>query len=66
MRFVRSNAAVTAAGPILFGVAFLAPLVAQSLEATALRAPFGMEPLHFGLAVGLSLGIVAAFRGRWV
>lgn len=66
MRFVRSNAMVTAAGPVLFGGAFLAPLIAQSLEAASLPVPFGVQPIHFGLAVGLGLGVVAALRGRWV
>ena len=66
MRFARSSAWATAAGPVLFGVAFLAPLIAQSLEAASLPAPFGLAPIHFGLALGLALGVVAAFRGRWV
>ena len=66
MRFVRSSSAATAAGPILFGVAFLAPLIAQSLDAMSLPVPFGLEPIHFGLGLGLSLGVVAALRGRWV
>ena len=66
MRFVRANAAVTAAGPVLFGGAFLAPLIAQSLEALSWSAPFGLAPIVFGLAVGLSLGVVAAIRGRWI
>ncbi len=66
MRFVRANAMATAAGPVLFGVAFLAPLIAQSLEAASLPAPFGLAPIHFGLALGLSLGVIAAMRGRWV
>ena len=66
MRFTESNAKLTAAGPILFGVAFLAPLVAQSLEAAGLPAPFGLAPLSFGLALGLTLGVVAALRGRWL
>jgi hypothetical protein len=57
---------VTAAGPILFGSAFLAPLIAQSLEAASWPVPFGVEPIHFGLGVGLGLGVLAAFRGRWV
>ncbi|MDJ0866324.1 MAG: hypothetical protein QNK03_09470 [Myxococcota bacterium] len=66
MRFVRSNAMLSAAGPVLFGGAFLAPLIAQSLEVMALPAPFGVEPLSFGLGLGLTLGVVAALRGRWV
>ena len=66
MRFVRSNAVLTAAGPVLFGGAFLAPLIAQSLEAASLPVPFGLEPISFGLALGLTLGVVAAMRGRWV
>lgn len=66
MRFTRASSALAAAGPILFGIAFLAPLIAQSLEAAAVSPPLGVEPLHFGLAVGLALGIVAALRGRWL
>ena len=66
MRFMRSNPLAAATGPVLFGGAFLAPLIAQSLEAAGLPAPFGLEPIHFGLALGLSLGVVAALRGRWV
>ena len=66
MRFSRSNATLTAAGPVLFGVAFLAPLIAQSLEAASLPTPFGVAAIHFGLVLGLSLGVIAAIRGRWV
>ena len=66
MKFSDSGAMLQAAGPILFGVAFLAPLIAQSLEAAALPAPFGLAPLPFGLATGLGLGVIAALRGRWV
>jgi hypothetical protein len=66
MKFTGSNAMMTAAGPILFGVAFLAPLIAQTIEAASLPAPFGLAPIHFGLATGLTLGVIAAMRGRWV
>ena len=66
MRFTRASSSMTALGPILFGGAFLAPLIAQSLEAASLPAPFGLAALPFGLALGLSLGVVAALRGRWL
>ena len=67
MRFSgTSSSLMTAAGPILFGIAFLAPLIAQSTVALSLPVPFGLQPIQFGLAVGLALGVVAAYRGRWV
>ena len=66
MRFARSHPMLAAAGPVLFGGAFLAPLIAQSLEALSLSAPFGLEPIHFGMTLGLSLGVIAAMRGRWL
>jgi hypothetical protein len=53
-------------GPLLFGVGFLTPLIAQSLDAVALTAPFGISNLAFGFVVGISLGVVAKLRGRWV
>lgn len=66
MKFAPSNKWTTAAGPILFGALFIAPLIAQSLEAASLPAPFGLQPLYFGLGIGLTLGVVAALRGRWI
>jgi hypothetical protein len=53
-------------GPVFFGVAFLAPLIAQSLEAGGASAPLGATPLQFGLVAGVALGLVAKLRGRWV
>ncbi len=53
-------------GPLLFGLAFLAPLVAQSLEALHFAPPLGMSPLSFGLVLGGVLGGLATLRGRWV
>jgi len=64
--FVRSKSILDTIGPVLFGVAFLAPLIAQSLEAASLPAPFGLEPIYFGLGVGLILGVIAVMRGRWI
>ena len=57
---------VFALGPLIFGLAFLAPLLAQSLEALQLPAPLGLSPLVFGLIVGGTLGAVANLRGRWL
>ena len=53
-------------GPVLFGLGFLAPLIAQSMDAASLSAPLGLSNIAFGLAVGLSLGVVARLRGSWV
>lgn len=53
-------------GPVLFGVGFLAPLIAQSLDAAAVEPPFGLGSIQFGLAVGFSMGVVAKRRGSWI
>jgi hypothetical protein len=53
-------------GPVWFGLGFVAPVLAQSLDAAALDAPLGLSSLQFGLVVGLGLGFVARWRGRWV
>ena len=57
---------VFAVGPLLFGLGFLAPLIAQSLEAMSLTPPMGLSRLVLGLLVGGTLGLVATIRGRWV
>ena len=53
-------------GPLLFGLCFLAPLVAQSLAAAGMAAPLGLSPLAFGLLLGGVLGVIAQVRGRWL
>ena len=53
-------------GPVLFGIGFIAPLIAQSMDAAALSAPLGLPNLAFGLVLGTSLGVVAKLRRRWV
>ena len=53
-------------GPVFFGVGFIAPLVAQSMDALAWPAPFGLSTIAFGLAVGTAAGLVAKARGSWV
>ena len=53
-------------GPVLFGLGFIAPLVAQSMEAAGIAAPFGLGTVTTGLVVGASLGLVAQLRGSWL
>ncbi len=53
-------------GPVFFGIGFVAPLVAQTLEATATAPPLGFTAIQTGLVVGIVLGTVAKLRGRWI
>lgn len=53
-------------GPVLFGVGFLAPLIAQTMDALGMTDLFGAPPLALGLGVGVLGGIVARSRRSWV
>lgn len=53
-------------GPVLFGVGFLAPLIAQSMEAMEIAAPFGLTSIQTGLVIGVGLGLAAKYRGSWI
>ncbi len=53
-------------GPLFFGVGFLAPLIAQSLDAIGLEVPFLPSNLVFGLIVGVLGGLAARRRGGWL
>lgn len=63
---MRAIAFVFSLGPILFGVGFLAPVIAALLGAVGMAAPFGLAPLHFGLVTGALLGVIARQRGTWL
>jgi len=52
--------------PILFGVGFVAPVIAAFLIAGGVTDPLGFVPIHVGLAAGLTWGIIAKFTGRWI
>jgi hypothetical protein len=51
--------------PFLFGIGFIAPLVAQLLALAGHSAPFGLPAIVLGLAVGGAWGLYAVWRGRW-
>lgn len=53
-------------GPLFFGIGFIAPLIAQSLDASSLSLPIGLSNLQFGLAVGASWGLLTKYRGSWI
>ena len=50
--------------PLVFGIAFLAPLIAQSLVALGV-ATADINPLWVGIIVGGGLGLAAQIRGSW-
>jgi hypothetical protein len=52
--------------PFFFGIGFIAPLIAQSMTALHVAAPFGMSPVALGLAIGAPWGLYATVRGRWL
>ncbi|MFC4254955.1 hypothetical protein GRI97_05930 [Altererythrobacter xixiisoli] len=52
--------------PFLFGIGFIAPLIAQSMAYWDIAAPLGMSRIVFGLLIGAPWGLVTVIRGRWV
>jgi len=52
--------------PFLFGIGFIAPLIAQSMAYWDIAAPFGMSRIAFGLLIGAPWGLYAVLRGRWL
>jgi len=52
--------------PLIFGLGFIAPLIAQLLERAAPGSAQAQWPLLAGLAIGGSWGALANLRGRWL
>jgi hypothetical protein len=52
--------------PFFFGIGFIAPLIAQSLAALEIAAPFGLSAIAFGLLIGAPWGLYATLKGRWL
>ena len=52
--------------PFLFGIGFIAPLIAQTMAYWDVAAPFGMTRIALGLLVGAPWGLYAVLRGRWI
>lgn len=52
--------------PFLFGIGFIAPLIAQTMAYWEVPAPLGMSRILFGLLIGAPWGLYAVWRGRWI
>jgi hypothetical protein len=52
--------------PFLFGIGFIAPLVAQTMDYWDIAAPLGLSRIGFGLLIGAPWGLYAVQRGRWI
>lgn len=52
--------------PFLFGIGFVAPVIAQSIAALGWTLPYGASPVAFGLVVGGAWGAFANWSGRWI
>ncbi len=53
-------------GPVLFGIGFLAPLIAAIMTSIGIAAPFGLAEIQIGLIIGGTWGLIAKFGGRWI
>lgn len=52
--------------PLLFGIGFVAPLIAQTMAVSDIAAPLGMSRVAFGLLIGAPWGLYAMVRRRWI
>jgi len=52
--------------PVLFGIGFLAPVIAAFMNVGGMTAPFGIAAIYYGLGIGLTWGLVAKLAGRWI
>lgn len=52
--------------PLIFGLGFIAPLIAQLLQRAMPEAAQALWPLLAGLAIGGAWGALANLRGRWL
>lgn len=52
--------------PLLFGIGFVAPLIAQTLALWGWLPPYGLSEVVVGLVIGGVWGLIATKRGRWL
>lgn len=64
MQFVLKN--ILHFMPLIFGIGFLGPLLAQIIQMLGWHAPLGLSALALGVTIGGFWGIIAQVRGRWI
>ena len=52
--------------PFLFGIGFIAPVIATLMGLADIPAPPGMTRTMIGLLIGAPWGFYAVRRGRWI
>ena len=52
--------------PFLFGIGFIAPLIAALLPVAGITPPFALSPVGFGLLTGGAWGLYATVKGSWL
>lgn len=52
--------------PLIFGIGFLGPLIAQIIQMLGWPTLLGLSSLTLGLVIGTAWGAFAQFRGRWI
>lgn len=64
MQFVLKN--IIHFMPLIFGIGFLGPLIAQIIQMLGWPIPLGLSSLALGLVIGTAWGVFVQFRGRWI
>lgn len=53
-------------GPLLFGIGFIAPVLATFADDLGIVMPMGLTSLQAGLIVGSVTGAIATWRRSWL
>lgn len=52
--------------PFLFGIGFIAPLIAELMTVADIDAPLGLPRIAAGLLLGGGWGLYATIKGSWL
>jgi uncharacterized membrane protein len=52
--------------PFLFGIGFIAPVIAELIAVAGIELPANLAPLTVGLLLGSAWGLYATIKGSWL